>query len=560
MIEITKDDIMVNLIFLSPRKKHSVHLNRSHLTNHYEDLFRNRDIKTFIFLDFGNQSNFPDKDGRITYSDMIEQRQTFRKNTPAVYFYRYNGHPIECGYWKYERNLTGDFQKLSISRWGKIIQQLPPPVGLTNLIDEEAKIYYVTNLKLFFNQFMRLLLEEEEHDVELVNQMLEACKSQDSVSDLVTAFTHQSMSYLNYDSYEHRGDRFAISLMSEAFHQKFTNLNKTTATRYALYYNSAKGQCIFADDMDLLDRMIRPNFVKINEDDPEKTETIEKFKSDIYESFIGCIAKIFTRQVFEGSQFLVCFKMISYVVDTLSFDRNILRGDYKTQVLQLLEMSDSELKGSIKLRITKNNIIVTITEELDDFLKNKGSNLSRIITEPTSYDSSRQSKSSAEKAKWKFILEKLHEHNISVDKIKSSIHHDLKIIAQTEEDIFDKFKKRLVREYGHSGNDISQLLARVDFAVERRENYISMGLNVYNFESSGNYYLNSVTPPITWGQREEEVYGGVPAIDLILENAKLVCIPFPNQIPQNCKFKNPKLYGKFLAIKQYVEMGSMVER
>jgi len=533
---------------------------------------RNSDIlmrdpnKTIVFVDFKGGFNVfgLDNDFTMSYTNKIEKNRYYRDKCIAVFLYRYNNEPLRSGYWKYHSNITEDLQYLTLSRWGQIVQQIPAPVPLTNIRSRESREDHLNGLKNFFITFMTLLLEDEvESNPELAQRIIQVCNSQDSISQLVVAFTHMSLSHLNYDIYEYMGDRISNCSLAVAMCSKYPNMDKTAASTYANYYNSAKGQEIFSEDLKLFDRMIKPAFLGPREDNAEKFQIKLKAKSDIYEAFIGCISRIMDKNFYSGSQFGICFKMVSYIVDTLSFDRNLLRRDYKTQVLQLLEMYNNNLKGTIKLLLetSKNGepgkkVAFFRTERvLSDFLfeQQEGLNLA-IDSISIMYDAYKISKDQIEEEMWRTCFEHLLSAGLSYEKVRKSVNSDLVAISRTERTLYRQFCEKLLEEY--EGYPIEELLPRIVFEVDQDQGYISMSLVPYNFNNNGSYY-NTFSAPIIKGQREEDIY---EIYDIILENAKLSCVMMPREVSKDYNFANPKLYGIFLAIKEYVENGTMVEK
>lgn len=528
----------------------------------YETISRDNS-KAIVFVDFKGGFNVLglNNDFLMNYTRKIEKTRYYRDKCIAVFLYRYIGEPLRSGYWKYQYNISDELQYLTLSRWGKIVQQIPEPVQLRSIRDRVSREEHLNGLKDFFIKFITLLMEEDEtSNPEMASRVLEICNRQDSIAELVVAFTHMSVSYLNYDIYEYIGDRISNCSMAVAMVSKYPNMDKRTASTYANYYNSAEGQEIFSEDLKLFERMIKPNFINPSEKNPEKFKIKTKAKSDIYESFIGCISRIMDRNFYPGSQFGICFKMVSYIVDTFSFDREILRGNYKTQVLQLLEMYSKDLKGSIDLNLDQNNSSgklaqFTVRDTLLRFLNAINDEVGRqISTLKLTYNPLEVSSSEVEEEMWRRAFEFLLRSGLSYEKVRKTINSDLKNIMDKDKELSIRFKEKLLSEY--EGYSIEELLSRINFEINVDQNYVSMSLIPYNFNNNGSYY-NSFVVPIIRGQREEDIY---EIYDIILENSKLSCVMMPREVNKDYNFANAKIYGIYLAIKEYVENGTMVEK
>lgn len=514
-----------------------------------------KENEILTFFDFnGSDKVFGGNDNKFSYINLIQDNRLFRKKCKTMIFYKYSGSEIHCGYWKHHDKPTDNITIMKICRWGEIVQSLPKPPSevMNTLNNREKSIEYVNSLKEFFLSFIELCFEEEkETNPEMVNDILQICQKEESIAELIVAFTHPSVSELNYENTEHRGDRISISLLSEAMHTKFSRLTPSEASSYALYYSSAKSQRVFSDDMQLVERMMIQNFV-YKKARNEADEAIKDLLSDIFESLLGCIAKIFSDHYFSGSQLMIGFKIMSLITESLPFSRDLIRGDSKKQVLQLLEMYDPDLAKTIYLKndTSQSTLRVVVVEPLISFLNDRDVKIASELTGKTErYGIDGIKRSDCESSLWTKILNILEINGISRENIHGSLKDNLGIIRNNFRPLYNEFVEFLRVKYPDENPD--DVLRRVVFSLKKAEGYISMNILPYNFKSKSEYY-NGITFPVIQGQREEDIYANT--VNVIMDNRKLACVAFPeNQdIPADLlalKF-NPKSYGQLLCIKQ----------
>ncbi len=530
IIERTKNNDRIAHIYLSKTLVDD-------FSNHEKVSTASRDDKrkNVMLLDFEGTNKIM---GTATFADQIEWDSKYRPHVNKILMYRYPGEDRINGYWKYQGEICEGLHFLSLSTWGKICQGIPRFSASGNYRSAKGSMEHSIALLEFARYIISCVLTEAGIPKHLLDQFLEHMGKRENIAELVRSFTHKSVSPdINYEQAEYRGDRIYISCFSEIMVQKFQNrLTVGEASSYALAYASARYQNIISRDQNLFDKMIKF----------EQLQSTVKGLTDIFESFIGYIAYV-SNDFMPNFQYNVCHSLIAIIVDSHPFDRNLIRGKNKQQVLQILEMNG--YPHEITMDIYNNQISFNVSANLLSFFKEnqvKGKvKLTGIKEIQEKYDPYAKSKDDASDDVWGIVLKMLQENEISFAKSHNKgMESFFKRIKKYHTDIYEKFETKIKSEY----RSIDNVISRIRFNSDFYEGYISMYISTIDPEEEG-VYVKGVTFPLKENELEANTY---VKGNFIVETKNLATVKYPKEVEKDFKDETPYDYGRYLCILDFI--------
>lgn len=485
---------------------------------------KNSKIKSFsqnkkysVFVDFEGSNKIStfeiDDKKKIkpleVYWESNEWNSALRRSASKIVFYRYNGPIINSGYWKFFDGFEG-YNFLKLSKWGNVVQSIKEPTSeFTSLRNIKENKKFLKELKTFVCDFVtNVLMQEDEYDENFVNGFIQHINSEESTRMLISSFTHITVDpIVNYERNEYRGDRMMISLFSEAMIQKFTRMTSAEASGFALAYMSAKYQSVFSEDLKLFKRMFKHPIIRSS----------TKLKTDIFESFIGYLTEV-SNSYIPGSQFLFVYNVVAYIVDSISFNRDLIRGKYKQQVIQILEMSGFS-KDDLVMEVVGSDISLVCSAKLIIFFQTEKSSkstgvesLNVIQTLTKKYDPYKETRNEACEDVWHNVLRILNQNGITFETKSSKIPPFFGILKRDHRATYDAFVEKIsVLVYERTDitpEEIKNILVRIKFSSNKFEGYVCMYLSP-NSTSEEGISLNGITSLLKSGgvqEREDETY------------------------------------------------------
>ena len=164
------------------------------------------------------------------------------------------------------------------------------------------------------------------------------------------AFVHKSISTVNYDVLEKIGDKIASTVFLQWLHKMYPDENSPQFFSEANSMYCSKDYFYnFAEEW---------NLVPIAEEIlPEGIEITDKEKSDLFESFIGATLNIIDDYYVEGLGYLVVYKLITPLFETLNIDP-AKRESYVTKRTILKDWFDEKYGSDDKYLVKRGNNMI----------------------------------------------------------------------------------------------------------------------------------------------------------------------------------------------------------
>lgn len=518
---------------------------------------------SFLFADFNDTSNIMGNEA-LLYSKNVEWNSIFRSICSKVIMYRYRGFPFSAGFWKTtEEDETLRLKFLDVCEFGKMCQSIPKPqykpIGDQMIFNQKTSKEWISDMIQFVKHFFSFLFKDDFDTKEELDEFVAQFYSADAMKIWVRGFTHSTQNIMyNYETIENLGDALMEGFFADYIHSKFPRITTQEASSYALQYLSAEYQQYFSDGLNLFSRLMKVSFLRPS----------TKAKTDIFESFLGCVSMI-SRNIDNGLQHLTVSKIMNLIGESLPFDKDMIFGKSKQKVVQVNESMGFDknsfeiVKGEIGSEDSPDGLRYLIqmktTSAIHDFFKKYDAkrksdsrettemkdSLCTILTLRVEYSPYELSTDEAEDALWKQISDIYDVNNLSLINTKfrsNGIFTSLKTQAPST---YVAFVERIKEEFSIDEDPTPF----IQFKEDKFDNYVLMFMSAKT--EGGGFYLKESLTGIKLGQKMIDDYD-VP-FEGKIQQSNLAVVEFPRKSEFLCAEKlNPYQLGKYRCILKYL--------
>lgn len=521
--------------------------------------FKETQGKVYCFLDFENSIRIMGNDS-FSYSKKVEWEPLFRRNCISIMMYQYTGKNIVNGYWTTtSHNDSIQIKILELSEWGLLSQSIPtydgPNMGGQNIHNSELIKTWIDSLSEFVEYIIRFIFREDK--MFNVDEVVEFFKTDTAMTTMVKSMTHSTQNAIyNYESNEHHGDNLFRTHFTTYLHTTFRRITNQESSGFVLRYLSKEYQNFWSDDLYLVDRILKHNFV---------THTL-KLKTDAIEAFLGGLGLI-AYDMSPGFDFLLINRFFMILFKSIPFDKDLIFGKAKQKVIQVNEMSGFD-KNSIRIDKTetedsrKSFLSIMVSSKLQEFFntvdlnsmsdKTKQKNisdkngLSTIGKKHFDYNPVQMSRAAAENEVWEYISSVYDANGFTL--VDSYIRDNFfDILERYDYSTYKRFIDMLEEKFSDMDENN---LNKIHFNKSLFENFIVLykspvpnGPGTMSTNSLSRYETNS-----RLSDDYQQIYEGV------IQDENLAIVEFPTKAQPIGKYTKatPLEYGKYQAILLYL--------